>query len=99
MAMKKISALIIALFLTNMTVYAQKEISVNIVNKEMSRGMQPGFVVNIPEAKMVDVRSAYEKVLEDNTRAKAKEINTELVSYGVVNKDILPNPFIVYAKI
>lgn len=64
----------------------------------MSRGEQPGFQVTIPQAKQKDVVSAYDKVLEQNTKSVAREISGELVSYGVVNKNLSDKPFIVYAK-
>ncbi len=98
--MKHFSTLIpVILLLIGQTAFAQKEIIVTPVNKQMSRGMQPGFMVMIPETKLKDVTSAYEKHLEDNTKAKAKEINGELINYGVVNKEFSPNPFIVYAQL
>lgn len=64
----------------------------------MSRGEQPGFQVNIPEVKAKDVQSGYERHLEQNSKASAKMINGELVSYGVVNKAFSNKPFIVYTK-
>src|SRR5688572_15693362 len=100
MIMKKLLSLIPAiLLLAGHTSFAQKEITVTAVNKQMSRGMQPGFMVLIPESNLADVTSAYEKRLEENTKANAKEINGELINYGVVNEEFSPNPFIVYASL
>jgi len=82
----------------NTITYAQKEVSVTAVNKQMSRGMQPGFQVTIPEGKLKDVTSAYKKQLEMNTRADAKNIAGELVNYGVVNKNFSNKPFTVFSK-
>lgn len=98
-AMKKLNVLMLAtmLFFTN-NLSAQKEITVTSVNKQMSRGMQPGYMVNIPEATVKDVSAAYKKQLEDNTKASAKSIDNELVIYGAVNKNFSANPFIIYSK-
>ena len=96
--MKKLQYLFhLTLYFVSLSVFAQKEIAVTGVNKEMSRGMQPGFVVNIPETKLVDIKPAYKKKLEENTRAHARETNGELINYSVVNKDFSSKPFIVYA--
>ena len=97
--MKKINVLMLAtmLFLTS-NLWAQKEIIVTPVNKQMSRGMQPGYMVNIPEAKLKDVVAAYKKQLEENTKASVKTIADELIIYGAVNKNFSPNPFIIYSK-
>jgi len=96
--MKKIQLLAIATLLFCYHAFAQREITVIAVKKEMSRGMQPGFMVNIPEAKLKDVTAAYNKKLEENTKANSKEINGELINYGVVNKNFSLTPFIIYAK-
>jgi len=99
-AMKKfISFIQAALLFASGTVFAQKEINVMAVNKEMSRGLQPGYMVNIPEAKIKDIRSAYEKRLEENTKVNAKEVEAELVNYGAVNKNFSEHPFIIYARL
>jgi DNA repair exonuclease SbcCD ATPase subunit len=78
--------------------FAQKEITVTEVTKQMSRGEQPGFFVKIPGAKLKDVMAAYKKQLELNTKANAKEIDGELVNYGVVNKNFSDRQFIIYSK-
>ncbi len=78
--------------------YAQKEINVKPVTKKMSRGEQPGFYVMIPEGKLKEVKSAYKKQLQLNTKAGAKEIEGEIINYGVVNKNFSVKPFIVYSK-
>ena len=79
--------------------YAQKEISVVSVNRQMSRGEQPGFYVSIPEGKSRDVISSYKKRFELNPKATTKEIEGEFITYGVVNKEFSPGAFIIYSKI
>ena len=97
--MKTMNPLIhVTLFLFSMSVYAQKEITVTAVTRDMSRGQQPGYMVNIPEAKVADVKPSYKKRLDENTKADSKEINGELINYGVVNKNFSMSTFIVYAK-
>ncbi|MEO5572430.1 MAG: hypothetical protein ABIT08_15345 [Bacteroidia bacterium] len=98
--MKNVPALVaaMALFL-NTNVYCQKEITITPVNKQISRGMQPGYTVNIPEAKLKDIHQAMKKYLEDNTRARIKESDGETVIYGAVNKNFSSKPFIIYSKL
>lgn len=96
---KKLYLSLSLLFLfANMVVNAQKEFTVTSVMKKMSRGEQPGFQVSIPEAKVKDVIADYKKQLQANTKIDAKEINGELVSNGVVNKNFSQQPFNVYSK-
>ncbi|MEO8149128.1 MAG: hypothetical protein ABI723_15895 [Bacteroidia bacterium] len=98
--MKKIQLLVLAsLLFLNLNVFAQKEITVTPVNKQMSRGMQAGYMVNIPEAKLKEVNPALKKQLEENTKANAKEINGEMVTYEAVNKNFSLKPFIIYSKL
>jgi len=85
------------LFISTITC-AQKEIAVIAVNKQMSRGEQPGYQVTIPGAKLKDITTAYRKQLEQNTKADAKEIGGELVNYGAVNKNFSSKPFTVFSK-
>ena len=77
--------------------FAQKEITVNAINKKMSRGEQPGFQVTIPEGKLKDITSAYKKQLEQNTKIDAREIAVELVTYGAVNKNFSSTPFPIFS--
>ncbi len=98
--MKKVFfAILVMSLIFNLPLIAQKEIVVTPVTKQMSRGNQPGFMVNIPEAKLESVANAYRKRLEEKTKTNSKEIEGELINYGVVNTNVSQTPFIVYAKL
>ncbi|HET7898578.1 MAG TPA: hypothetical protein VFL47_12920 [Flavisolibacter sp.] len=78
--------------------FAQKEIAVNAVTKQMSRGEQPGFQVTIPYGKLKEITTAYKKQLQENTKVDAKEVGGELVSNGAVNRNFSSKPFTVFSK-
>src|SRR5215204_1845629 len=81
----------------SLVAFAQKDIEVVAVNKQMSRGEQSGYQVMIPEGNLKDIMSAYRKQLEQNTKVDAKEMGGELVSYGVMNKNFSSKPFTVFS--
>lgn len=97
--MKNKLLILTTLLLLNLCAFAQKEITVMAVTKKMSHGIQPGFMVNVPEGKLKDVGPALEKKLEENTKASVKEVVDEMVIYGAYNKNFSSKPYIAYAKL
>ena len=56
----------------NAVAYAQKEIVVTPVSKQMSRGKQPGNQVSIPQGNLKDIMAAYKKQLLNIRRLLAR---------------------------
>ncbi|MFI5218562.1 MAG: hypothetical protein ACHQNT_03655 [Bacteroidia bacterium] len=79
--------------------FAQKPIVVEEVIKEMSRGMQTGYEVLIPEITLRDAKSALSKYLRKDSRGKVEEAKGELFINGAVNKNISADLFTVYSKL
>lgn len=80
------------------SVLAQKEVKVTSVVKTMSYGITPGFMVNIPEAKLKEITPQVKKYLEEGSKARAKETDGEMVIYGAVNKNFSSKPYNAYTK-
>lgn len=78
---------------------AQKPVVVEEVIKEMSKGMQTGFEVLIPEVIIRDVKSDLAKYLRKDSNGKVEEANGELFIKGAVNKNISPDLFTVYTRL
>jgi len=58
---------------------AQKEISVSETAREMSRGLQPAFMVNIPETGIKEVEKAWTKHLQKGSRSRVSSGKQELL--------------------
>src|SRR5689334_3118788 len=96
--MRNICIFITTCLLICTDLFAQKVVVVTPVTKQMSRGMQPGYMISIPDAKTKDIKSAFKKYLETNSKARAKEINGETIIYGAMNSNFSTKPFIIYSK-
>jgi len=78
--------------------FAQKPIVVEEVIKEMSKGMQSGFEVLVPEVTLREIKSDLSKYIRKGSRGKVEEKNGETFITGAVNKNISPDLFTVYVK-
>lgn len=56
----------------------QAEIKVENSAREMSRGLQPAFQVNVPESSVKEVNRAWQRYIRKGTRARVKTNNEEL---------------------
>jgi hypothetical protein len=56
----------------------QAEIKVESTAREMSRGLQPAFQVNVPENEVKEVQKAWERYIRKGSRARVKKSNEEL---------------------
>jgi predicted nucleic acid-binding Zn-ribbon protein len=79
-------------------VNGQVTIAVEEVIREMSRGMQPGFEMTIPDATFKSVESRLVKFMRKGSRGRVKTVQGELFLDGAVRKNIYPEPFRLYIR-
>lgn len=83
--------------LTGMTSYAQETIEVTNIKAMMSKGTQPGYVVEIPQADLKTVQQSWIKKIQEGNKVKVKEINQELVLPGVVKSEFTKDTINFYS--
>lgn len=76
---------------------AQKTIEVVTVEESISKGNQPGFAVEIPQASLDNVKKAWESRIQKGTKSKAVEVGYEVLITGAIEKEISPNSFNIYS--
>ena len=78
---------------------AQEKIEVKNENITLSKGIQPGYVVLIPEAKLESVKKDWMKLIRQNTKSKAMEVGSEISIQGTIINEISDKPISVYSAI
>jgi hypothetical protein len=78
---------------------SQVSIKVEQVKETMSKGENVGFKVMIPQATTENVKRAWIKQLEADTKAEALESGYEITIAGAVAPEISPNPVNIYSMI
>lgn len=96
--MKRTILLFIVLFYA-LAGIAQQEIKVLVSAKEMSKGLQPSFEVNIPETDIKSVERAWTKLLQKGTRSRAKRANSEVMLSGASIDGIVAKQINVYSRL
>ncbi len=97
--MKKTITLLFSLFLGIQLVYSQATIEVKEEIITISRGDQPAFVVDIPNAVYETVQKDWIKFLEKGTKQKVEEVSNELNIFGAVFKKITLDSVNVYSSL
>lgn len=77
---------------------AQDTITVVEDTLVMSKGVQTGFKVEIPKAKLVEVEQHWLKYISKGSKGKATLTNGEHLQPAAINKNISPFPFNVYSN-
>ena len=75
------------------------EVTVEDITKIMSKGQQPGFRVDIYQAEKKDVENTWSKLIRNETKSKAENVNNELFIPGTYLKYISGKPLNVYTII
>jgi DNA repair exonuclease SbcCD ATPase subunit len=73
--------------LMGLNVFSQEVIEVKNSQAQMSKGMQPCYVVEIPQADLKTVQQNWIKKLQEGNKTKIKEVGQELVLSGVVKSE------------
>ncbi len=79
--------------------FAQSTLQVKEITANMSKGMKPGFEVEIPRAAAKEIERDWKRHLTTGTKAKLTETNGEIGIHGLDNSDIAPKPFNMYSVI
>lgn len=76
-----------------------KEITVETVTKDISRGKQPGMKIAIYQATKKDVVKDWSKLISKNTKSKVEERENEVFIIGASIAEISAAPLNIYAVI
>ncbi|MCX6291901.1 MAG: hypothetical protein NT126_09080 [Bacteroidetes bacterium] len=96
--MKTNRFLFLLLFISS-AAFSQKEMTISEVPKSMSKGMQNGYVTEVPQAKLKEVASAWKKYIRHETKNTIEELNNEIIIRGTLIKNVSANPLNVYSKL
>lgn len=98
--MKRFHLLLVAIFLGSVLhAFAQENITVKTVRHKMSKGYQPGYEVNIPQAELDNVKKDWIKFLEKGTKSKADDAGHEVVLKNAVKEKISPDTLSIYSML
>jgi predicted nucleic acid-binding Zn-ribbon protein len=89
-------ATIMLLFVFIIPSFSQETIEVKVEEAVMSKGMQPGYVVNIPMAVLKDVQDDLIKRLQENNKTKVIDNKGELSMPNVVISEITKDTISIY---
>ena len=81
------------------TAFAQERVIVRQVTHKMSKGEQPGYGVNVPQAEFETVKKNWKKFLENDTRADAIEEGYEIVLKDAVKETLSPDTVNIYSML
>lgn len=85
------------LALTGTNVFAQDTIEVKNIQALMSKGNQPCYLVEIPQADLDFVQQNWIKKLQEGGKIKVKEEKSELVLAGVVKNELTKDTVNIYS--
>jgi hypothetical protein len=78
-------------------VYSQKDIAVEQIKETMSRGIQTGFKVIVPQANLDKVKKAWAKQIQKQVKQKPVEVEHEMRLDGALAPEISPDPINIYS--
>ena len=78
---------------------AAKEITVETITKDISRGKQPGLKIDIFQASKKDVANDWAKLIRKDTKSKVEEQDAEVFIIGAHIPEITVAPLNIYAVI
>ena len=85
------------LALNGSNVFAQETIEVKNIQALMSKGNQPCYLVEIPQADLDFVQQNWIKKLQEGGKIKVKEVKSELVLEGVVKSELTKDTANIYS--
>jgi len=89
--------LVFIFLLTGYSALSQELIEVKNAQAQMSKGNQPCYVVQIPQADLKIVQQNWIKKLQESTKVKVKELGQELILAGVVKPEITSDTIDIYS--
>ena len=89
--------IILTLLLASLSASSQVTIEVKNTEAIMSKGTQPCYVVQIPQADLKTVQQNWIKKLQEGTKSKVKEIGQELLLAGAVKAEFTSDTVNIYS--
>jgi len=89
----------IASFVLPVIAFAQQEIKIEEVEKEMSMGTKNCYILNIPQTKVKDVTEDWKKFIKKDSKGKVEDIKGEIQLIGAVNKNVSSFPFNIFSRL
>ena len=97
-AINTILLILTCICVCHLGVYAQTDVSLTSMTKEMSKGKKPCYKLVIPENNLRDVKSAWEKLLKENSKGKMQTVNAQTSMMGAVTLLISAAPINIYSQ-
>lgn len=83
-----------------LSAFAQKQLTVEVSERPMSKGTRISYTVEVPQAQLKDVEKDWVKYTAKNSKGKAIIANGEYLQTGAVNVNISPDHmFNIYSKL
>jgi hypothetical protein len=84
----------------SLSAFAQKNLTVEVADRPMSKGSKISYMVEVPQAKLKDVEKDWLRYTAQNSKGKATTANGEYLQTGAVNVNISPDHMLnIYSKL
>jgi len=93
------SAIILKLILISFISYAQVDFQLSVEERNMSKGEQISYMIDIPQADLKSVKKNWIKLLQEETKEKAIVTDHEIFIEGAIIKEIVQKPINVYSYV
>jgi len=99
--MKTSKHLIILISILFVSIISHAQINIVVLEQEatMSKGLQPAFIVEIPQAENDAVIKSWSKYIREGTKSKTQEVNKEIFILGTQIDQIHEVPINIYSII
>ena len=104
--MKKVKGLAVMFIICSSHIFAgnsgseaAKEITVETISKDISRGKQTGMKIDIFQASKKDVAKHWSRLINQKTKSKVEERDNEIFIIGTNISEISNDPLNIYAVI
>ena len=93
------SAIILKLIIISFISYAQVDFRLSVEERNMSKGEQISYMIDIPQADLKSVKKNWIKLLQEETKEKAIVTDHEIFIEGAIIKEIVQKPINVYSYV
>ena len=93
------SAIILKLILISFISYAQVDFQLSVEERNMSKGEQISYMIDIPQAYLENVKKNWIKLLQEETKEKVVVTDHEIFIEGAIIKEIIQKPINVYSYV
>ncbi len=87
----------ISLLFQSLTSYSQVVFEVGIEKRDMSKGNQMSYMIDIPQADLETVQKNWIKLLQEETKEKAVITDHEIFIKGTMAKEVVQKPINIYS--